>query len=359
MTGVTQATRHVVIVGCGNIGGYLCDLLARMSEIGRLTLIDMDTYTDLNVRGQAIARSDVGRPKAKAQARRLRQIREDLEVTAAVEAVENVPLGALRGDVICSCLDSRVSRMTVNEDAWRLGIPWIDAGVLASQNLARCEVFVPGDEFPCLECAFTHQHYDTMEVRHLCAGHALAAPTRAPAYLGAFAASLQAAACHRLLRGQPAEPIQLIAGLERQEKFVSHNRRNSGCRFDHRTFAPSYSGRRTLSDLLTGRSSTIAAAGKRLAVGGPCPRCRRGREVVRSVAANEIPVTQCAFCKVATTLHPDAIFERLPAERIPARLLSRSPLALGLRDGDLFTVRDAGSESHYLLGNPLYARRQS
>ena len=48
-----------------------------------------------------------------------------------------MPRGLLRGGLIVSCLDSRVTRQYVNEIAWRLKTPWIDCGILGSQNLAR------------------------------------------------------------------------------------------------------------------------------------------------------------------------------------------------------------------------------
>lgn len=53
--------------------------------------------------------SDVGKSKALVQARRLRKINPMLEVTALHIAVEEVPLGLLRGAAIPGCLDSRSS----------------------------------------------------------------------------------------------------------------------------------------------------------------------------------------------------------------------------------------------------------
>src|SRR5712692_3472179 len=120
-------TGHIMIIGCGNIGAALCDLLARQPEVRRLTLVDSDIYTAENLRTQSITQSDFGLTKVRAQARRLKRVRPDLPVTAHFDRVENLPLGWLQSDVICTCLDSRISRMYVNEAAWRLGVPWIDA----------------------------------------------------------------------------------------------------------------------------------------------------------------------------------------------------------------------------------------
>ena len=51
----------------------------------------------------------------------------------AIQAAANdVAMGLLRGDLMVACLDSRASRQAVNEIAFRLGVPWIDLGVLLS-----------------------------------------------------------------------------------------------------------------------------------------------------------------------------------------------------------------------------------
>jgi molybdopterin/thiamine biosynthesis adenylyltransferase len=191
----------LVIVGLGNIGSALAALAARM-PIGRVTLVDSDTYCEKNLGSQVMFPGDVGKPKAKIQAQRVRQIRPGLEVRAVNARVEDVPLGMLRADVILAGLDSRTSRRYVNQAAWRLGVPWIDAAVDAPGLLARVNVYVPGQDAPCAECAWDDGDYAALEQAYPCQpdGNGVAA-TNAPASLGAVTAGMMAVECQKLLDG--------------------------------------------------------------------------------------------------------------------------------------------------------------
>lgn len=380
---------HVTVLGCGNIGGYLCDFLGRLPEVRRLTLVDCGVYGPENLRSQAISRTEVGKPKAVAVARRLKRLRPDLKIEAHFATLESLPIGRLDGDVICACLDSRISRMSVNEAAFRLGgRPWIDAGVLASELLARVDVYVPTADAACMECAFTEQHYASLEIRYPCqSGQAPpTASTNAPAHLGALAASLQAAECCKLLRGDLdglQAGRQVLIGLRGHQHFISVHRRNPDCRFDHRIFAPEkISGGRSLRSVLfrnpaprERENSLFSVPGQRLAVSAPCPRCGADwpvlqcvRDVFRPVdplpaAASSIAASArrlrgdagqagtCPACGTAFAMHPFLLQDRVRASELPRSVLARSLRALGLRNGDLFTVTDDRGERHFLVAD--------
>ena len=129
------------MIGLGNIGSHLVPHVARMPGIGRVVLIDPDVYGDANRSSQAVGEGDIGRAKAVVQAEVVRRVNPDLAVTRLPHAVEDVPLGCLRGDLILACLDSRATRQYVNEAARSLGVPWIDAGVEPGRWLARVNVY--------------------------------------------------------------------------------------------------------------------------------------------------------------------------------------------------------------------------
>ena len=98
MADQTTAQATLVVVGAGgNIGSHLVPHLGRMARVGRVVLIDRDAYEPANLTSQDITPRDIGRPKALVQARRLRAINPALEVAAVVGAVEDQPLGLLRG----------------------------------------------------------------------------------------------------------------------------------------------------------------------------------------------------------------------------------------------------------------------
>src|SRR5271157_2768916 len=186
-----QAQRiHVVVVGCGAIGSFVLPLLARVPGITRITLVDHDTYQPSNLRGQLIFPCDVGQPKVAVQARRLRTLNPDLDVAAILAPVEDVPLGLLRANVLLAGVDSRQARQSVNEIAWRLGIPWIDSGVLESAQLARVNVYVPGADAPCLECAGDERDYAALVAEYPCGAVAAQSPSDTSSALASLASAL-------------------------------------------------------------------------------------------------------------------------------------------------------------------------
>ena len=152
----------VVIVGTGNIGCYTALLIARLQGIGMVVLIDKDRFEESNLAGQDITREDVGKPKVEAIGRRLRRVNPQLKVVTIVAAVEDLPLGFLCGDVLLGCLDSRRTRLYLAENAWALGVPYVDAGVQTDSLLARVSVFTPGRNAPCFQCGWGQADYDVV-----------------------------------------------------------------------------------------------------------------------------------------------------------------------------------------------------
>ena len=144
--------KSIVVAGAGgNIGSHFTRHLARMPEVGRVVLVDRDVYEQRNLANQDILPRDVGKPKVAVQARRLAEIRPDLEVHAIHAPLESLPLGAWRVDLIAACLDSRAARQAVNERAWRLGSSMgrfrrAGAGVAGARERLRARVrcAVPG-----------------------------------------------------------------------------------------------------------------------------------------------------------------------------------------------------------------------
>jgi molybdopterin/thiamine biosynthesis adenylyltransferase len=77
----------VAIGGCGCIGGFSAELLARMG-IGRLRLADPDTFDVTNINRQCAANHrTVGRPKTEALSEHLLAIHPELEVTLYSQGV--------------------------------------------------------------------------------------------------------------------------------------------------------------------------------------------------------------------------------------------------------------------------------
>lgn len=150
--------------------------------------------------------------------------------------METVPLGSLHADVIVACLDSRRSRQWVNQAAWRLGVPWLDAAVDAKARLVRVNGYLPAPAAPCLECSWGPDDYGLLELDYACQGIPEIAATAAPAELGALAAALQAGELRKLLMGQRDQTLlgrQVIIDVLHHRHHVAGFQANPRCLFDH------------------------------------------------------------------------------------------------------------------------------
>ena len=366
--GQRRAGKSVVVVGAGGqIGSHLVPHLGRMAAVGRVTLVDRDVYEPSNLRTQDITPHDVGRRKAAVQARRLRRINPALRVAAITEEVERVPLGLLRADVILACLDSRRARQYVNQSAWRLGVTWVDSGVEAGELLARVNVYAPGVDSPCLECAWDERDYAALEQAYPCSGSVEQTyPTGAPSSLGALAASLQAIECEKILTGQAERAVvgrQVLIGAAHHRHFVTSYRRNPDCRF----YGPETWKIRKLrlraAELSLSQAIDLAGRGvagarlKSLRVEGTpfvraltCAGCGRSRRLLRLQSRLRAAERECAGCGRRMEAAGRELLARLDAAALPERQLARTLHSLGLRRGDVFSVGTRDVESHFEIG---------
>ena len=341
----------VTVVGLGNIGSHAAVLLARTPEVTRLILVDRDSYEPLNLEAQDILPCDVGRPKAQVQARRLRRIRPALRVEALEGAVENLPLGRLRAEALLSCVDSRRARQSINEISWRLGIPWIDAGVHGQQLLARVNVYLPGEERPCVECAWAASDYESLEQVYPCDGPVGRGPARtgSPAALGALAAALQALECRKVLRREcdrAAVGRQLTFDTQWHKQYVASLARNPDCRFDHRTWRVEklecrldrFSVRQALR-----LGGCVELERKPFARRLVCRQCGASRRLLWLACALDGAAGRCADCGAAMTAAGFDLIERL-SDALPPSDLDLALSDVGLRGGDIFR---AGSGAYY------------
>ncbi|MEZ4586876.1 MAG: ThiF family adenylyltransferase [Gemmatimonadales bacterium] len=350
-------TPRVVVVGAGGtIGSHLVPHLARSGSVRHLVLIDRDRYDAGNLANQNITRSEVGRPKARVQAARARRIAPDLVITAVVADVERLPLGLLHADLILGCVDNRRARLRLNEAAWRLGVTWIDAGVLADGGLARVSIYAPGADAACLECAWSEQDYRLVEQDYPCRP-ATAAATGTPSGIGALAGALLATEADQHLRGA-AERLpagsEVVVSAHFHRHYLTRGVRRSECRFDHRTWpvelepgAPT----RELGQLI--RSAGFDLTRTRVTVPGhhfarrlECPGCGRSHPVARLASRLGAARKRCPHCAAERVLSGFAMSDAL-GPGIDGALARRSLAGLGLTIGDLIHLSD-GARERYL-----------
>lgn len=363
-----QRWASLVVIGAGgNIGSHLVTHLARLPGVRRILLVDQDYYSESNLGSQDIRRRDVGRPKATVQARRLREIDARITVEAVLASVETVALGKLRCDVMLACVDSRAARRAISALAWRLGVPWIDAGVNGPELLARMNVYTPGPEQPCYECAMDDGDYATLEQAYPClGGESSVAPTNAPSALGALAAALQALECRKLLAGAREEVAvgkQVTVCARTHRELVTAFRPNPRCRFDHEiwriervalrsdqcTVAQALAlGRQTLAtDDVVGLKVVDQVFARKLT----CLACGEQREFMPYLFGRLGRTARtCERCGGTMRVAGFDVVEWLRAADLPASVCDASLHSLGVRAGDVLSLAAGDRTMHVELG---------
>lgn len=355
-----DTTKCAVLIGCGNIGSHLAPLLARMPEIGEVRLVDPDTYDPRNVTNQDIDARNVGRRKVDVQAERIAAVRSDLVVRARAERVQCVPLGFLRGDVILTALDSKAARQAVNEVSWRLGVPWIDTGVLADDLLVRVNVYVPGRDAACLECAWSERDYAALDQVHACGPGAVSSGPRPAAALGAAAAALQAVECRKVLAGALEEALvgqQVVLDLGHHRHYRTVIPRNPRCRGGHPeawSFEPLATEPRALSigEVMERAPSTPAELripGLHFARALRCRDCGDERPCLRLVrhAPDERQGT-CRRCRGPLVAAGFDLVEGLRVRALTEAELKHSLRRVGIRTGDVLCLAAPGAATRHI-----------
>jgi molybdopterin/thiamine biosynthesis adenylyltransferase len=122
---------HVAVVGAGGLGGWIIELLARMG-VGRLTIIDGDTFQENNLNRQlGCTEASLGQPKASYMAERVTAVNAAVEVKAYVAwLTEANGREMLSGaDVILDALDTLPARLILECTAAELGKPLVHGAI--------------------------------------------------------------------------------------------------------------------------------------------------------------------------------------------------------------------------------------
>lgn len=355
----------LTLIGLGNIGALLAELLARWRALRRVTLVDFQLYDPGNIRGQNIVLRDVGLPKVQVQARKMRQIAPDLQVQTHFARFEDLSLSDIRSDLLVSCLDSRIARTYVNEAAYRLNVPLLDGAVDGAALQGRVGLYVPASDAPCLECQFAEADYAAAEQVDACSGPFTTAPTNAPASIGAFVAAMQAVEIQKMDEGRSDQVLvnrQVFVDLRHHKQYVTRFCRNPNCRFDHQVWnIESFAAGepRKLADLfdvmLRNESANEEGNGSlRLRVRGQpfirrlvCTPCRRMQPALLLERRLTSAHPQCAGCGGPMSVSGFDKTEWLDRATLEPRELKRSLKSLGFKPGDAISIRNGDCERHF------------
>jgi len=149
------ARSTVFIVGCGALGCFQANLLAR-AGLGRIRIADRDLVEWSNLQRQILfEESDAAAnvPKAEAAARRLRAINSSISIESlAVDVTtKNAESLLTDADLILDGTDNFETRYLLNDVCVKLRKPWVYGGVLGTIGMMM--PILPGRS-PCLRCIF-------------------------------------------------------------------------------------------------------------------------------------------------------------------------------------------------------------
>lgn len=135
----------VVVLGCGGLGGYIIEMLARIG-VGKLILVDFDTFDETNLNRQLISNeTNLGRGKVGEAVKRVTTINSTISVVGVERRVTEDNLKEVIGgcDVVVDALDSIPIKKQVERSCARMGIPMVHGAI--GGWIAQVAVVRPGD----------------------------------------------------------------------------------------------------------------------------------------------------------------------------------------------------------------------
>ncbi len=137
--------KHVLIVGCGGLGGHILDQLLRIG-VGHIRICDGDVFEPTNLNRQLLAELPLlGEKKTHAAVLRGRRVNPNVTVEAvdAYLTQENVFDLLHQCDVVLDALDNIECRKILSSACTQAGIPYIFGAV--SGWIAQAAVCAPGE----------------------------------------------------------------------------------------------------------------------------------------------------------------------------------------------------------------------
>jgi molybdopterin/thiamine biosynthesis adenylyltransferase len=339
-----------------------------------LVLVDRDIVESANLGTQGFTQEHLGLPKTEARARWLGPLNPSCRIEPLIHAdIRRLGLGALRGcDILFSCLDSRTSRVAVNEIAMRLGIPWVDAGIDGSgRSMAvrvaayhprnsTCGCYIcPHDSASFRKMLSAETEASSCSTKWWTAAAQVARPTVAASPLGGVAASVQAIWGMKILVGD----IEEIAGKElhfdpdRGLVSLHQLKRNAHCLFDHRVYALQQLGKNaspmtidetfTAAEMSLGPDVVLELPHRAIVTRLRCFDCGAEAKPYRMFESLGAGDALCGCGGEMTPVMTDILenFSRSQA----APFLHRTWKALGLPASDVVIATNGNAELHLLI----------
>lgn len=148
------ASRRVLIVGIGGVGGAVSEAIAR-AGIGHITLVDHDQVGLSNMNRQLVCTQDtIGMDKAQAMGARLRSINPDLHLTIHSSFLNQDNIDAMLQsqafDYVLDCIDSVACKAELVASCQRLNIPVASSmGAGGRLDVSKAEITTLDKTYNC------------------------------------------------------------------------------------------------------------------------------------------------------------------------------------------------------------------
>jgi len=185
--------KTVAVIGCGGLGGYLIEFLARIG-IGHIRCVDGDVFEESNLNRQLLSTVPLlGNSKAQAAAARVREINPDVQAQAYPVFLEESNARELIAgcDTVLDALDNIPARKLLANACAAEQIPYI-YGAIAGW-VAQAAVCLPGDGL----------------IERLYPEDTVILDKSVLSFTPALCAAMQSALCVKLLTGKPVESGKL------------------------------------------------------------------------------------------------------------------------------------------------------
>lgn len=123
--------KRVCVVGCGGLGGYIIEILARIG-VGHLTVVDGDVFDVTNLNRQLLSNEKViGKSKAKRAKKRVAKVNSDVSVTAVSDflTAENCSEIVSGHDLVVDALDNAAARRILAAGCAEAGITVVHGAI--------------------------------------------------------------------------------------------------------------------------------------------------------------------------------------------------------------------------------------
>ena len=138
--------KHILVVGCGGLGGHIIDQLARIG-VGFLRVVDGDVFEASNLNRQLLSSVPLlGVSKAKAAADHFARVNPDVAVEAAEAFLSESNAESLleNCDIVMDALDNIPSRRILAAACEKASIPYIYGAIQGW--VAQAAISMPGDQ---------------------------------------------------------------------------------------------------------------------------------------------------------------------------------------------------------------------